>query len=251
MASGDTTRRLRDPARRPSARHRRRPWYKERWVRTAAPIAATLVAMLIIATGVATGMALAFSNKLPDISALYSPPSEATRIYASSGEVIASLFRENRDTVSLSEIPQVMRQAVIAIEDERFYRHRGVDIRGTIRAVWRNFVARQVREGGSTITQQLARNIFLTQKRLFSRKLAEMMLAVEIERRLTKTEILERYLNQVYFGQGAYGVEMAARVYFGKHAKDLTLAESAMLAGLIRAPSRYSPHQSPELAKAQ
>ncbi|MGH2400327.1 MAG: transglycosylase domain-containing protein, partial [bacterium] len=102
-----------------------------------------------------------------------------------------------------------------------------------------------------TITQQLARNIFLTQKRLFSRKLAEMMLAVEIERRLTKTEILERYLNQVYFGQGAYGVEMAARVYFGKHAKDLTLAESAMLAGLIRAPSRYSPHQSPELAKAQ
>jgi len=251
MASGDTTRRLRDPARRPSARHRRRPWYKERWVRTAAPIAATLVAMLIIATGVATGMALAFSNKLPDISALYSPPSEATRIYASSGEVIASLFRENRDTVSLSEIPQVMRQAVIAIEDERFFRHRGVDIRGTIRAVWRNFVARQVREGGSTITQQLARNIFLTQKRLFSRKLAEMMLAVEIERRLTKTEILERYLNQVYFGQGAYGVEMAARVYFGKHAKDLTLAESAMLAGLIRAPSRYSPHQNPELAKAQ
>lgn len=251
MATGDTTRRLRDPARRPSTRHRRRPWYKERWVRTAAPIAATLVAMLIIATGVVTGMGLAFSNKLPDISALYSPPSEATRIYASNGELIASLYRENRDTVSLSEIPQAMRQAVIAIEDERFYRHRGVDIRGTIRAVWRNFVSRHLREGGSTITQQLARNIFLTQKRQFSRKLAEMMLAVEIERRLTKTEILERYLNQVYFGQGAYGVEMAARVYFGKHAKDLTLAESAMLAGLIRAPSLYSPHQNPELAKTQ
>ncbi|HEU5298737.1 MAG TPA: PBP1A family penicillin-binding protein, partial [bacterium] len=106
-------------------------------------------------------------------------------------------------------------------------------------------------EGGSTITQQLARSVFLTQKRVFSRKLAEIMLAVEIERRLTKAEILERYLNQVYFGQGAYGVEMAARVYFGKHAKGLTLPESALLAGVIRAPSIYSPSQNRDLTKAR
>jgi len=213
--------------------------------------ASALVLVAVLAAGAIFGMALAFATKLPDISALYAPPSEATRVYASNGELIASLYRENRDTIPLAEIPTALQQAVIAIEDERFYQHHGVDLRGTARAMWRNLLAGELREGGSTITQQLARSVFLTQKRQFSRKLAEIMLAVEIERRLTKAEILERYLNQVYFGQGAYGVEMAARVYFGKHARELDLAESALLAGLIRAPTVYSPHQSPELAKAR
>src|SRR5947208_1799808 len=118
-----------------------------------------------------------------------------------------------------------------------------------LRAVLHNLLAGGVVEGGSTITQQLARNMFLTQRRLISRKLAEMMLALEIERRLTKDEIVERYLNQVYFGNGAYGVEMAARVYFGKSAGNLNLAESAMLAGIIRSPSTATPFQNLELAK--
>lgn len=205
----------------------------------------------LVIVGIATGVAAAFSRALPDVGAVYTPPSEATRIYASNGELIASLFRENRAFIPLTEIPMGLQQAVVAIEDDRFYQHPGVDIRALFRAVWRDVRAKEVVEGGSTITQQLARNVFLTQERILSRKLAEMLLAFEIERRLTKQEILERYLNQVYFGQGAYGVEMAARVYFGKHAKDLTLAESAMIAGLIRAPSASSPFQRFSVAKAR
>ena len=245
---GDTTRRI-GAARRSGARPR--PWYRQWWWRATVAVVALTLAVLLSGAGLVVGMGLAFARKLPDVSALYTPPSEATRIYASSGELIASLYRENRELAALREIPVILQRAVIAIEDDRFYHHRGVDVRGFTRAMWRNLLAREVREGGSTITQQLARSIFLTQKREVSRKIAEMMLAVEIERRLTKAEILERYLNQVYFGQGAYGVEMAAHVYFGRHAKDLDLAQSAMLAGLIRAPSIYSPYQNPLLAKAQ
>lgn len=219
------------------------------WWRAALTVVGAAVAIVVVASGVLTGMAVAFARRMPDVSALYTPPSEATRIYASNGELIASLFRENRDLVPLSEIPQMLQYAVIAVEDDRFYQHHGVDVRGTVRAIWRNVRAGEILEGGSTITQQLARNLFLTQKRQVSRKLAEMVLAFEIERRLTKQEILERYLNQVYFGQGTYGVEMAARVFFGKHARELTLAESAMLAGLIRAPSVSSPYQNLAAAK--
>ncbi|MGH2403690.1 MAG: transglycosylase domain-containing protein, partial [bacterium] len=125
------------------------------------------------------------------------------------------------------------------------------DPRAIARALWRNFREAELVEGGSTITQQLARNVFLTQERAIGRKISEILLAVEIERRLTKEEILERYLNQVYFGQGAYGIEMAARVYFGKPVKSVTLPEAALLAGLIRAPSLYSPYRNFHLAKAR
>ena len=162
---------------------------------------------------------------------------------------MASLYRENRAYVRLAEIPAVLQQAVIAIEDERFYQHRGVDVRGILRAAWRNFTRQSVVEGGSTITQQLARNLFLTPRRTLDRKLQEILLAVEIERRLTKEEILERYLNQVYFGNGAYGVEMASRLFFGKSARELTLPEAALLAGVIQAPSRYSPFDNFPAAK--
>ena len=207
--------------------------------------------MLLLGAGLLAGMAVAFARRLPDVSALYTPPDEASRIYAASGELVASLYRENRDSVPLSAIPTVLQRAVIAIEDDRFYQHRGVDLRAITRAVWRNITAGRLEEGASTITQQLARTLFLTQERTAARKLAEAILALEIERHLTKSEILERYLNQVYFGQGAYGIEMAARVYFGKHAKDLTLAESAMLAGVIQAPSVLTPFQNFPGAKAR
>jgi len=225
------------------------PSDREGWTRLVLAVLAVVVVLTVAASGVAAGMALAFARKMPDVSALYAPPSEATRVFAANGEVIASLFRENRDFVPLDEIPITLREAVIAIEDDRFYQHRGVDLRGTIRAVWHNLLSGGIVEGGSTITQQLARNMFLTSKRLISRKLAEIMLALEIERRLTKDEILERYLNQVYFGNGAYGVEMAGRVYFGKSARDLSLAQSAMLAGIIRQPSVATPFQNFEQAR--
>lgn len=227
---------------------RRLPSDREGWTRFSLIASAIFLALVVSGSGIVAGMALAFNRKLPDVSPLYAPPDEATRIYAATGELIASIYRENRAAVPLEDIPVMLRHAVIAIEDDRFYQHHGIDLRGTLRAIVRNMLAAGVVEGGSTITQQLARNMFLTQRRLITRKLAEMMLAMEIERRLTKDEILERYLNQVYFGNGAYGVEMAARVYFGKSAHDLTLAESAMLAGIIRAPSVATPFQNIELA---
>ncbi len=186
---------------------------------------------------------------LPDLVSLYRPPSQATRVYAANGELIASLYRENRAYVRLEDIPVVLQQAVVAIEDERFYQHRGVDVRGILRAAWRNLTRQSVVEGGSTITQQLARNLFLSPRRTLDRKLQEILLAVEVERRLTKPEILERYLNQVYFGNGAYGVEMAARLFFGKGARELTLPEAALLAGVVQAPSRYSPFDNFPAAK--
>ncbi len=227
------------------------PSDREGWIRVALAALAMFVVLTIAASGVMAGMALAFARKMPDVSALYAPPNEATRVFAGNGELIASLFRENRDFIPLDEIPLTLREAVISIEDERFYQHHGVDLRGTLRAVWHNLLATEIVEGGSTITQQLARNLFLTSRRLVSRKLAEIMLAMEIERRLTKDEILERYLNQVYFGNGAYGVQMAARVYFGKSARDLSVAENAMLAGIIRQPSVATPFQNFDLAKAR
>ncbi|MBI4280361.1 MAG: penicillin-binding protein 1A, partial [Armatimonadetes bacterium] len=208
-----------------------------------------LVLLAFVAAGSIGGVALAVARQLPDVSALYTPSSEATRIYAANGELIASLYQENRETIPLNRIPLHLQQAVIAVEDARFYQHRGFDPRGMLRAALRNLLSGEILEGGSTITQQLARNLFLTQQRALSRKVAEIILAVEIERRLTKDEILERYLNQVYFGQGAYGVEMAAQIYFGKPAAGLTVAESAMLGGMIRAPSVYSPHDRFRLAK--
>jgi penicillin-binding protein 1A len=220
------------------------------WLRAArvVPKAGVVLLIAVLAVGTLAGLAAAFSL-VPDISKVYDPPSEATRIYAANGELIASVYRENRDYIALEQIPLVMQQAVIAIEDERFYRHGGIDLQAIARAAWRNLQARELREGGSTITQQLARSVFLTSERTLKRKVAEALLAMEIERRLSKREILERYLNQVYFGQGAYGIEMAAHVYFGKPASQLKLGESAMLAGLIRAPSRYSPYRNPDLAR--
>ncbi|MDR5697703.1 MAG: penicillin-binding protein 1A [Armatimonadota bacterium] len=219
-------------------------WARWLLVFSVAVAAATGLAFITVAAAIAS-----VRNSLPDLSALYRPPSQTSRVYAANGELIASLYQENRAYVPLAQIPQVLQQAVIAIEDERFYHHRGVDLRGTARAAWRNLTRQAVVEGGSTITQQLARNLFLTQERTLERKVQEVLLAIEIERRLTKDEILERYLNEVYFGRGAYGVEMASRVFFGKGVRDLGLPGAAYLAGLIQAPSRYAPPERFEAAK--
>ena len=179
---------------------------------------------------------------LPDITALQAyQPSLVTQVYARNGELIADFFVERRYLVALEDIPLHMRQATLAVEDARFYAHGGVDPIGVLRALWVNVRAGAVREGASTITQQVARMMFLSQERTLARKLREAMLAYQFERHLSKDDILELYLNLVYYGYDAYGVEAAARVYFGKSATQLTRGEAALLAGLPKAPNTYSP----------
>ena len=166
----------------------------------------------------------------------------ATQVFDEKGQLISKLFEENRIVVSINNMSPYIQQAIIANEDSRFYNHFGIDIMGIIRAIVVDLRAGSLVEGGSTLTQQLAKNMFLTQDRTFTRKIKELVLAIIIERKFSKQEILQAYLNQVYFGEGAYGVETAAQVYFGKHASELTLAESALLAGLPRGPNLYSPY---------
>lgn len=167
--------------------------------------------------------------------------SAATEVYDLNGELIGKLFAENRTVVSINNVSPYLLDAVVANEDARFYSHYGIDPIGILRAVWVDVRTGAFTEGGSTITQQLAKNMFLTQERTLWRKLKEAMLAIIIESKFSKQEILQAYLNQVYFGEGAYGAEAAAQVYFGKHAVQLDLAESALLAGLPRGPGLYSP----------
>jgi penicillin-binding protein 1B len=170
-------------------------------------------------------------------------------------EALAGIYEtvwEERRVVRLAELPSVLVKAVLAAEDRRFFEHPGIDLRGILRALLRNLAQRRVVEGGSTLTQQLVKNFFLTEARTWKRKLTEAVMALLLEHRLTKLEILETYLNEIYLGQrgakGIYGVWEGARFYFGKDPRDLTLAEAAMLAGLIKAPGLYSPTRSPERA---
>lgn len=178
-------------------------------------------------------------------------PSITTRVYSASDRLLAEFFIENRTPVDLRSVPPVLIAALIATEDRHFYSHRGLDAVGILRAAYRNVRAGKIVEGGSTLTQQLAKVLFLTPERSFTRKLKEMALALKIEQQYTKQEILALYLNQIYFGNGAYGVESAAQAYFGKTARELTLAESALLAGLPRSPRYYSPFRAPESARSR
>ena len=162
-------------------------------------------------------------------------------IYSADGVLLTYLYQLNKDHVQLQQIASPMQQAVIAIEDHRFYRHFGIDIFGTLRALCKDLTSGQAVEGGSTITQQLARNLFLTSEKTISRKITETFLAMQMERKFTKEEILEMYLNEIYFGNGCYGVESAAQKYFGKPASKLDLAEATMLAAIPKAPSLYEP----------
>jgi penicillin-binding protein 1A len=170
------------------------------------------------------------------------------RVLAADGTVMAERG-SNRARARLERLPPHLVNAVLAIEDRRFYSHFGVDPPGLARAAWRNVLAGAIVEGGSTITQQLAKNLFLTPERTFARKFEEMILALWLETKFSKNRILEIYLNRVYFGAGTYGVESAAQRYFAKPAREVTLAEAALLAGLLRAPSRYAPTDNPQLAE--
>src|SRR5512143_3702569 len=209
--------------------------------------------LFLILTAVLIGGAAGFLMfsiwDLPEVRNLEEyRPSITSRVYSDNNKLLAEFFLENRTPVTLANVPVMLINALIAAEDARFYSHRGLDPRGIARASARNIRARKVVEGGSTLTQQLAKVLFLTPERSYSRKLKEMALALRIEQRYTKEEILSLYLNQIYFGSGAYGIEAAARIYFNKAAKDLSIAECALLAGLPRSPKYYSPFKSPQNA---
>ncbi len=178
-------------------------------------------------------------------------PSLVSRVYSDNGDIIGQFFIERRLYTPIDQIPQTLTQAVIATEDSRFFYHPGLDIVGIGRAAWTNFKKGGRFQGASTITQQLARALFLTPERTYQRKIKELILAIKMEWVLTKDQILEMYLNQIYFGHGAYGVGAASQTYFDKHVSQLTLPEAAFLAGLPKAPNTYSPYRNPELAKAR
>jgi len=188
-------------------------------------------------------------NVLTDLPSIYSlddyTPSLITKLYDRKGRVITELYTERRTLIPLAQIPIDLQNAVLATEDESFFQHWGVSTRGILRAFIKNFIAGRVVQGGSTITQQLTKVLFLTHDRTIARKLKELFLAIQLEYNFTKEEILQMYLNQIYFGKGAYGVQSAAKLYFGKKTDELNLAECAMLAGLPRAPNYYSPFSNP------
>jgi penicillin-binding protein 1A len=210
-----------------------------------------LLILLVCSTGGAVlGAASWLGHDLPSTSDLerIDPPVK-TQVFDVHGQVIGEFFKENRTLVPLNQVPKNLTNAFIATEDRRFYRHWGVDIFRIGKAAMKDIATRSPAEGGGTITQQLARNLFLTHEKTLSRKLKETMLALEIERRYTKDEILAMYENQIYFGDGAYGVQAAARTFFGKDVQNLTLPECALLAGLPRDPSGYNPRRHPDIAR--
>ena len=192
------------------------------------------------------------SKGLPTLDQLENPhPEVATRLVSSDGEPIDQYFIKNRTTIHLKNVPQDLINALLATEDRDFYNHWGINIAGNIRAVWTDIVTLSPRQGASTITQQLARNLYLTQEKSVLRKVREAISAVEIERTHTKKEILEMYLNVAYFGRGAYGIEAASQVYFSKDVNQLTAAQGAYLVGILKGPENYDPDDDYDYAVAR
>ena len=211
-----------------------------------------MASILILITGSlgAAGVYFYLSRNLPKIASLkdYRPP-VITTVYSDDNRKIGEFFKERRIVIPLSQMPDMLKKAFVAAEDSRFYTHQGIDILSIFRAFYKNIEAGTIVQGGSTITQQVTKSFFLTPERSYVRKIKEAILAYRIDKKFSKDEILFLYLNQIYLGHGAYGVEAASENYFGKSAKDLDLAECAILAGLPQAPSRYSPFTHPERAK--
>ena len=211
----------------------------------------TLGALGIVGVTAVAGVIWHLAQDLPPLDLLQGyQPSLVTTVYADDRQPIGQFFIERRTLTPLENIPKTLTQAVIATEDVRFFEHPGLDYIGILRAAWTNLRhgGKKV-EGASTITQQLARSLFLSAERSYDRKLRELILAYKMEAVSTKEQILETYLNQIYFGQGSYGVASAAQSYFGKEIGKLTLAESAFLGGLPKSPSRFSPFTNYERAK--
>ena len=210
-----------------------------------------LLAGLGVIAGALLGLVilLAYPN-LPSLNALTDyRPKIPLRVYTADGALIGEFGEERRSVVAIGDVPDIMKQAILAAEDERFYQHAGVDYQGVIRAAYANLTEGGRRQGASTITMQVARNFFLSKQKTLTRKLYEALLAFKIEASLSKDEILQLYINQIYLGQRAYGFAEAAQIYFGKALKDLNVAEAAMLAGLPKAPSSFNPVVNPKRAK--
>jgi len=206
--------------------------------------------VLLGATGSIWGVYLYLSGDLPKISSLSDyKPSIITAVYSDDNRKIAEFYRERRVVVSLSDMPDMLKNAFVAAEDSRFYKHLGVDFLSIVRAFFKNIEAGTIIQGGSTITQQVTKSFLLTPERSYTRKIKEAILAYRIDKTFSKDDILFLYLNQIYLGHGAYGVEAGSENYFGKPVKELNLAECAILAGLPQAPSRYSPFKYPDRAK--
>ena len=187
---------------------------------------------------------------LPSLEALTDyRPKIPLRVYSADGQLIGEFGEERRAVVKLAQVPKGLIDAIVAAEDERFYQHGGVDYLGVARAALSNFASGGVKQGASTITMQVARNFFLSKEKTLTRKFNEMLLAFKIESSLSKQQILELYINQIYLGQRAYGFAAAAQIYYGKPLDRLTIAEHAMLAGLPKAPSRFNPVANPARAK--
>lgn len=196
------------------------------------------------------GFVLYIYKELPDIKELKQyKPNLISRVYSEEGELIGEYYVERRIAVPLDKVPPIVIKAFLAAEDARFFEHHGMDIRGIIRATIKNILAGSYVQGGSTITQQLARSLFLSQEKTIGRKFKELVLAYIIDNRFSKHEILQLYLNHIYLGNGAYGVEMASQDYFGKSVRQLNIAEAALIAGLPKAPSSYSPFNNPGRAR--
>ena len=214
-------------------------------------IISVIILIIALGFGITVGAIAWIIKDTPDISN-YKGSSESTRIYSADGQLLTKLFKENRIYVPLERIPKELKSAVIAIEDTSFYVHHGIDFWGIARAFVTNIIKGQKVQGASTITMQLAENaLFTRQERTYYRKIQEIYLALQFERLYTKPEILEMYLNEIFMGHSAYGVETAAQQYFNKHVWELDLGESALIAGLPKAPNYYSPLRNIKPAKSR
>jgi len=234
------------PATRPQART---VTFTARLVRVMLALCSLLVAgSLALACGLTIALTIAYPN-LPDVQNLLDyRPKLPLRVLSADGQLIGEFGEERRNLLTIQEIPDVMKHAVLAIEDARFFEHRGVDYRGMVRAALAN-LGQAKSQGASTITMQLARNVYLTAEKSYTRKIYEILLTFKLEHLLTKEQILEIYMNQIFLGQRAYGFAAASQIYFGKPLQDISVAEAAMLAGLPKAPSAYNPISNPRRAR--
>ncbi|MCK4339815.1 MAG: transglycosylase domain-containing protein, partial [Candidatus Cloacimonetes bacterium] len=205
--------------------------------------------IILFFVGIVSAILYHYSKELPPISKLkeYEMMS-GTKVYDKTGKLVKIFASENRRNIRLSDVSDTLLNAILAIEDDNFYQHNGIDIKGILRAFLANITTGRISQGASTITQQLARDMFLTRKRIMTRKLKEILLSLRIERTFSKDQILEMYINKTYFGAGNYGVESAAQNFFGKPVKDLNLAECALIARLPQAPSYLNPLKNYDVA---
>ena len=223
---------------------------REAALRYARLAAYAFVGLVVVVTLAVLLVVRHFEAGLPDVHDLraHYQPSQVTRVLARDGTVLASLFVERRTVIPFTEVPSHAKLAFLAAEDAQFYEHQGLNYFGMLRAVFANLRAGHTRQGASTITQQVVKNVLLDSERTYQRKIKETILARRLEKELSKDEIFALYLNTIYLGHGRYGIEEASRYYFGKKAKDLDVPEAALLAGLVASPEKYSPRHSEALA---